>query len=161
MLEILNSDTEVTFNPNKQFQNKLVPFDGEVPSQFLNMNQQQQVPMNPMNHLGAVSPANYDPLMLQQIAPLQTTQNFQSQGMPSNLMTPNGMFSNLSSLGTTRIGGLMGNNVPSPLPGLPGNTIPNPPVPSMPQTPSMPTMPAPNVLNNLGNLSMLGGARLV
>jgi hypothetical protein len=165
MLEILNSDTEVTYQPrNNQFQNKLVPYNGEVPEQFMNMNmnmnQQTQVPMNHMG-MGAISPANYDPLMLQQIAPLQTTQNFQNHGMPSNLMTLNNMFSNLSALGRgPNIGGMMGNDLGTPFPGALNNTIPNPQVPSMPQTPSMPVMPAPNTVG-LGNLNMLGGARIL
>ena len=164
MLEILNSDTEVTYQPkNNQFQNKLVPYNGEVPEQYTNMNMnmnmnQQQVAMNP---LGAISPSNYDPLMLQQFAPLQTTQNFQNHGMPSNLMTPNNMFSNLSALGRgPNIGGMMGNDLSSPMMGALNNSIPNPPVPAMPQTPSMPVMPAPNTVG-LGNLNMLGGARLL
>ena len=31
------------------------------------------------------SPSNYDPLMLQQIAPVQNAQSFQSMGMPANI----------------------------------------------------------------------------
>jgi hypothetical protein len=42
------------------------------------------------------SPANYDPLMLQQIAPLQTTSVMQQSGMPSNLMSPSGMASGMA-----------------------------------------------------------------
>ena len=173
MLEILNSDTDVTYQPkNQQFQNKLIPYNGEVPDQYMNMNQQPQMAMNQqpqmaMNPMGAISPSNYDSLMLQQIAPLQTAQNFQNHGMPSNLMTPsnNNMFSNLSNLGRgPNIAGMMSNDLPSPFPGLPSNTIPNPPLPQMPQNASMPVMPAPNTLSNLNmfsNLNMLGGARLI
>ena len=42
------------------------------------------------------SPANYDPIMLQQVAPVQNYNSIQ-QNMPGGLMTPNGLVSKMSS----------------------------------------------------------------
>jgi len=177
MLQILNSDTDVYQQKNNKFQNKLVPYNGEMHEQFINTNQQQmnqpqmnqqlmnqphmnqqqmiqqqmnqqQMNQQQMNHFGAISPLNYDPLMLQQIAPLQTTQNFENHGMPSNF-TSNNMFSNLAALSAgPNVGNTMGNNLSSQLPNNLDNTVPNQYSP----------MPQNNI--NLNNLNMLGNNRL-
>ena len=103
---------------------------------------------------GAVSPFNYDPLMLQQIAPLQTNQNFENHAMSSNLTPSNNMFNNLSALNSgPSIGNTMSNNVSSQL----NNNITNQYSPSMPPTNNI-TSPQNNI--NLNNLNMLGNSIL-
>lgn len=156
MMNLLDSDTEV-YVPNK---NNLVPYHGEVPqNQPMQNNFGQMGQMGQMNnsHLQMYSPGNYDPLMLQQIAPLQTTQAIQGSGMPSNLLTPSNMISNLSHLGK----GSFSNNV-DPMGGMATPMgMPHPGMPNMPQ-PGMPGMPGvPGVPGNaaLANLSMLGGGK--
>jgi hypothetical protein len=160
MMNLLDSDTEV-YVPNK---NNLVPYHGEVSqNQPMQGNFGQMGQMN-NSHLQMYSPGSYDPLMLQQIAPLQTTQAIQGSGMPSNLLTPNNMIGNLAHLGK----GSFNNNVdpmsgamPTPMGGMPG--IPGmPAMPNMPAMPGMPAMPAmPAMPGNaaLGKLSMLGGGK--
>jgi len=104
--------------------NKLTPYNGELqePQQFngmqgmnmqnmgmqnmgiqnmgmQNMGMQgmgmQNQMMGMQNQLQMFSPSNYDPLMLQQIAPLQTAQAM-AEGRPSNLLTPNAMGNSLA-----------------------------------------------------------------
>ena len=110
MLELLNSDTEVMYqskNNNLQNNNNLIPFNGEIPQQYMNMNmnmnmnQQMNMAQQPqMNNMAAYSPLNYDPMMLQQIAPLQNQND--------------DMFTNLNNLNKgPSIGGMMNNNLAS------------------------------------------------
>jgi len=156
MMNLLDSDTEV-YVPNK---NNLVPYHGEVPQ-----NNHMQGNFGQMNnsHLQMYSPGNYDPLMLQQIAPLQTTQAIQGSGMPSNLLTPNNMIGNLSHLGK----GSFNNNVdpmggmPTPMGGMPMSHpgMPNMPHPGMPGMPGVPGVPGVPGNSALANLSMLGGGK--
>ena len=83
MLKILNSDTEVIYDQNNNnLQNNSIPYNGNIPQQYTNMNQQQQ-----MNNIGAYSPSNYDSIMLQQMAPLET--KFDNQEMFTNLNSLN------------------------------------------------------------------------
>jgi hypothetical protein len=162
MMQLLDSDTEV-YVPNK---NNLVPFNGEVPNQPQPMQQNfgQMGPMN-NNHLQMYSPGNYDPLMLQQIAPLQTAQAVQGSGMPANLLSPNNMVGNLSHLGRSNftsnvdpMGGMMASPMnmgmaQSGMPNIPQPGMPNIPQPGMPGVPGVPGNVA------LSNLSMLGGGK--
>ena len=144
MMNLLDSETDVHV-PNK---NNLVPYNGEVlPNHPVQPNHMGQ--MN-NNHLHMYSPANYDPLMLQQIAPLQTSQAIQGSGMPANLLTPNNMIGNLSNLGKSNFNGSVD---PMGMPNMP-MPMPNMPRPGMPQ----PGMPQPG-MPGVGNLSMLGGGK--
>jgi len=120
MRQLLDSDTEVMINHNK-----LTPYNGEVPVNQINslmggpqMNQQtmgmqqqmmgmQQQMMGNNNEI--YSPSNFDPLMLQQMAPVQNTQAFQNSGMPQNLLTPNKIMNNLSMLGKNNFNGMLTN----------------------------------------------------
>jgi hypothetical protein len=153
MRQILDSDTE-----NVKTANNLIPYQGEVSQPMQPMGQpmmqqpmmqqpmMQQPMMGQMNnaHLQMYSPSNYDPLMLQQMAPVQTTQALQSSGMGNNLLTPNAMLSNLSNLGRgPSIGAFNG----APTPAMSMST--------MQTMQTMPTMPA----SGLSNLQMLGGAK--
>ena len=159
MRQILDSDTENVKKPNN-----LVPYQGEVPQMMQQPMMQQpmmeqpmmqqpmmgqpmmqqpmmgqpmmQQPMMGQNnaHLQMYSPSNYDPLMLQQMAPVQTTQAFQNSGMGNNLLTPNAMLSNLNNLGRgPSINSF--NGAPTPGPSMPMSTP------------------------GLSNLQMLGGAK--
>jgi hypothetical protein len=65
------------------------------------------------------SPANYDPLMLQQIAPLQTSQVMQQNGMPGNLMSPSGMVSGMSGYAHAGAPSAPQFNMPQQAPQLP------------------------------------------
>ena len=92
--------------PNKG----LVQYEGELPQHFQNQQMMQMAQMQQMGQMQQqmgqqmpqmqqmVSPMNYDPLMLQQMAPVQTAQAFQSMGMPSNLATPSQMMGNVNRL---------------------------------------------------------------
>jgi hypothetical protein len=147
MLELLNSDTEVMYqskNNNLQNNNNLIPFNGEIPQQFMNqtMNQTMNMAQQPqMNNMAAYSPLNYDPMMLQQIAPLQN-QN-QNEDMFNN-------FNNLNR--GPNIGSMMNNNLASP---IPNNTFASA---SMPQTNNIASALGNNM--NLENLNMLGMGKL-
>ena len=162
MRQLLDSDTEIMTT-----QNKLTPYNGEVPANQINslmggpqvgqqmggpqvaqqmgqMNQQMmgmQQQMMGMNN-EVYSPSNFDPLMLQQMAPVQNSQSFQNSGMPQNLLTPNRMMSNLSILGKNNFNGM-------------STTIPEPSHPVIP--PQQPASFEANLAIN--NLKMLGGAR--
>jgi hypothetical protein len=104
------------------------------------MGQMQQQMMGMNNEV--YSPSNFDPLMLQQMAPVQNSQAFQNSGMPQNLLTPNRIMSNLSMLGKNNFNG-MSTNIPAP---------------TQPVIP--PQEPAPFEANlAINNLKMLGGAR--
>jgi hypothetical protein len=145
MLELLNSDTEVMYqskNNNLQNNNNLIPFNGEIPQQFMNqtMNQTMNMAQQPqMNNMAAYSPLNYDPMMLQQIAPLQN----QNEDMFNN-------FNNLNR--GPNIGSMMNNNLASP---IPNNTFASA---SMPQTNNIASALGNNM--NLENLNMLGMGKL-
>ena len=154
MRQLLDSDTEIMTT-----QNKLTPYNGEVPVNQINslmggpqIPQQMggpQVPqqIGPMNQqmMGTnnemYSPTNFDPLMLQQMAPVQNNQAFQNSGMSQNLLTPNRIMSNLSMLGKNNFNG-MSTNMPEPQQVVP------------------PQNPLPMETNQaMNNLKMLGGAR--
>jgi hypothetical protein len=65
------------------------------------------------------SPNNYDPLMLQQIAPLQTSQVIQQSGMPGNLLSPSGMISGMSGYSHAGAPSVPQFNMPQQAPQLP------------------------------------------
>jgi hypothetical protein len=114
MRQILNEDSEVKPNVrNFLSNNRLKAYDqdvqGVMPGMGMpgmgmpdmgmpgmpgmqgmqGMGMQNQM-MGMQNPLQMFSPSNYDPLMLQQIAPLQTSQAM-AAGRPSNLLTPSAM----------------------------------------------------------------------
>ena len=136
MLKILNSDTDVMYqSKNNNLQNNnlqnnlqnnnLIHYNGDLPQQYTNMNQEQQMnqQMNQqqMNNIGTNLPSNFDTTMVHQIVPLQNKEmftnlhnlsrgpdismsnnNFNSVSMPQD----QGNFSdltNLNMLGTTKI----------------------------------------------------------
>ena len=142
MLDILNSDTEIyqSKNNNLQNNNNIIPFNGEIPQQYMNMNQQMNmVQQQQMNTMAAYSPLNYDPMMLQQIAPVQNQNE--------------SMFNNLNNLSRgPNIGGMMNNTLGSP---FPNNNFTSP---SMPQTNNIASALGNNM--NLENLNMLGVSKL-
>jgi beta-xylosidase len=146
MLEILNSDTDVTYqskNNNLQNNNNITPFNGEIPPQYMNMNMNQQMNMAQqpqMNNMAAYSPLNYDPMMLQQIAPVQMNQN-------------EDMFTNLNNLNKgPSIGGIMNNNFTSQ---FQNNALDSAP---MQQPNNIASTLGNNI--NLENLNMLGVSKL-
>jgi hypothetical protein len=144
MLEILNSDTDVTYqskNNNLQNNNNITPFNGEIPPQYMNMNQQMNMAQQPqMNNMAAYSPLNYDPMMLQQIAPVQMNQN-------------EDMFTNLNNLNKgPSIGGMMNNNFTSQ---FQNNALDSAP---MQQPNNIASALGNNI--NLENLNMLGVSKL-
>jgi hypothetical protein len=146
MLEILNSDTEVMYeskNNNLKNNNDITPFNGEIPPQYMNMNINQQMNMNQqpqMNSMAAYSPLNYDPMMLQQIAPLQINQN-------------EDMFNNLNNLNKgPSIGSMMNNNFTSQ---FQNNALDSAP---MQQPNNIASTLGNNI--NLNNLNMLGVSKL-
>lgn len=146
MLEILNSDTDVTYqskNNNLQNNNNITPFNGEIPPQYMNMNQQMNMAQqSQMNNMAAYSPLNYDPMMLQQIAPVQMNQN-------------EDMFTNLNNLNKgPSIGGMMNNNFTSPSP-FQNNALDSAP---MQQPNNIASALGNNI--NLENLNMLGVSKL-
>ena len=158
MRQLLDSDTEVVFNNHNS--NKLIPFQGDqIPtpmnpqmmgaqmmgSQMMGSQMMGSQMMN-NNHLQMYSPANYDPLMLQQLAPVQNSQAIQNSGMPGNLLSPGGMLGNLTRLGKGSIGAFNGG------PQTPFGADPMPNIPA-PQPNPMPS-------SALANLQMLGGARI-
>jgi hypothetical protein len=138
MLEILNSDTEVMYQSKN---NNLIPFNGDIPQQYMNMNQQMNMAQQPqMNNMAAYSPLNYDPMMLQQIAPVQMNQN-------------EDMFTNLNNLNKGPfIGGMMNNNLASPFQNNALNSAP------MQQPNNIASTLGNNI--NLENLNMLGVSKL-
>jgi hypothetical protein len=138
MLEILNSDTEVMYQSKN---NNLIPFNGDIPQQYMNMNQQMNMAQQPqMNNMAAYSPLNYDPMMLQQIAPVQMNQN-------------EDMFTNLNNLNKGPfIGGMMNNNLASP---FQNNALNSAPI----QQPNNIASTLGNNIN-LENLNMLGVSKL-
>jgi len=126
MMNILNSDTEVVVNKfgNKAVNNSankgLIQYDGDLPEQYQNqmISQMNNPQMNPQmmgqmmgqpqmgqpqfanpQYQQMLSPSNYDPLMLQQMAPVQNAQSFQSMGMPADVkaMPDVSRLANLSS----------------------------------------------------------------
>jgi len=156
MRQLLDSDTEVLINNNK-----LTPYNGEVPINQINslmggpqvsqqMGQLNQQMMGMNNEM--YSPTNFDPLMLQQMAPVQNNQAFQNSGMSQNLLTPNRIMNNLSMLGKTNFNGI-------------SSTIPAPPAPPVipPQEPqpviSQQEIAPIEINQSINNLKMLGGAR--
>jgi hypothetical protein len=103
----------------------------------MNMAQQPQ-----MNNMAAYSPLNYDPMMLQQIAPLQLNQNQNED-----------MFTNLNNLNKgPSIGGMMNNNLASP---FQNNNFASAP---MQQPNNIASALGNNI--NLDNLDMLGVSKL-
>ena len=118
MKQILDSETENVVgvksflgtpesNQNRPVNKGLVQYDGELPQQFQNQQMMQMAQMQQMQQMGQmaqpqmhqmVSPMNYDPLMLQQMAPVQTAQSFQSMGMPANLPSNAQMAGNINRL---------------------------------------------------------------
>ena len=93
--------------PNQMgMQNQMMGMQNQMmgmPNQMMGMQNQ----MGMQNPLQMFSPSNYDPLMLQQIAPLQTAQAM-AEGRPGNLLTPNAMANGLAGFarsGPSMIGG--------------------------------------------------------
>jgi beta-xylosidase len=107
----------------------------------MNMNQQMNMAQQPqMNNMAAYSPLNYDPMMLQQIAPVQMNQN-------------EDMFTNLNNLNKgPSIGGMMNNNFTSQ---FQNNALDSAP---MQQTNNIASTLGNNI--NLNNLNMLGVSKL-
>jgi hypothetical protein len=140
MLEILNSDTDVTYQSKN---NNLIPFNGDIPPQYMNMNQQMNMAQQPqMNNMAAYSPLNYDPMMLQPLVPVQMNQN-------------EDMFTNLNNLNKGPfIGGMMNNNLASASP-FQNNALNSAP---MQQPNNIASTLGNNI--NLENLNMLGVSKL-
>jgi hypothetical protein len=70
-----------------------MPIQGmDMPMQGMGMPQMPQMPMG--NQMQMFSPANYDPIMLQSIAPLQT---FKAMSPPSGLMDPTSFAHSIAS----------------------------------------------------------------
>jgi hypothetical protein len=139
MRDILDSDSEMPVNTQnfmgKKNNKGLVQYEGDAP--YASMNG----PMGGMPNMGGMggmpnmgmpqmnvpnmgmqqmfSPANYDPLMLQQIAPLQTSQVMQQNGMPGNLMSPSGMVSGMSGYAHAGAPSAPQFNMPQQAPQLP------------------------------------------
>ena len=117
MRQILDSDSEAKPNVrNFLSNNRLKSYDedvqGNMPGMGMpgmgmqgmgmpgmgmqGMGMQNQM-MGMQNQLQMFSPSNYDPLMLQQIAPLQTSQAM-AAGRPSGLLTPGAMANGMAGL---------------------------------------------------------------
>ena len=127
MLKILNSDTDVMYQsknnnlPNNNLQNNnLIPYNGDLPQQYVTMNQ-QQMNQQQITNIGTNLPSDFDATMIHQMAPLQNKEmftnlhnlsrgpdismsnnNFNSVSMPQD-QGNNTNFSNLNMLGTTKI----------------------------------------------------------
>jgi hypothetical protein len=118
MRQILDSDSEVKPNVrNFLSNNKLQSYDSDVQGPMPGMGMpgmgmqgmqgmqgmgmqgmgMQNQMMGMQNPLQMFSPSNYDPLMLQQIAPLQTSQAM-AAGRPSGLLTPSAMANGMAGL---------------------------------------------------------------
>lgn len=114
MRQLLDSDSEVKPNVrNFLSNNRLKSYDADVQGMGMpgmgmqGMGMQNQMmgmqgmgmpdQMTGMQNLQMFSPSNYDPLMLQQIAPLQTSQAM-AAGRPSNLLTPSAMANGMAGL---------------------------------------------------------------
>ena len=139
---------------NPQFQNAQ-QFQNELGSEnFMNMNQQNMIQPN-MNQMDALSPSNYESHMLQQMAPLQTEQNYQNLGM-GNLMQQNNILSNMSAL----------NNIPNISGSNNNQLMSGPNTPSVARLLSGPNTPmsqngTPSALNMWSNLNAMSGGKIL
>jgi len=108
-----------------------------------------------MNQMGALSPSNYESHMVQQMAPLQTEQNYQNFGM-GNLMQQNNILSNMSALNKIPNIGSMNNNQLTSGPNTPSVSR----LLSGPNTP-MSQNGTSSVFNMLNNLNAMSGGKIL
>ena len=150
--KLLDSDSNVSTmkkynsNGNQIMENQMGNQMGNqiMGNQIMGNQMGNQMMGNQMMGNQIMSPSNYDPLLLQQMAPLQTYNAMHNSGMPTNLLTPNRMTQGLSNLGDLKQPTSFNSNIYSGL--NESNNMGNMGNMGMEQT-------------QLNNLSMLGGGR--